>query len=139
MSAHGRLFITDRSSKRQFLVDTGSDLCVYPRRLVPRRKERVNYNLCAANGTTIHTYGWLPLSLNLGLRRDFTWRFFVADVTHPIIGVDFLSHFGLLVDCRNNRLLDGVTSLSVPAQAASALVPSVKTVTGGTPIDSIRT
>jgi hypothetical protein len=29
------------------------------------------------------------------------------------------------------------TSLSVPAQAASALVPSVKTVTGGTPIDSI--
>jgi hypothetical protein len=33
----------------------------------------------------------------------------VADVTHPLIGVDFLSHFGLLVDCRNNRLLDEVT------------------------------
>jgi hypothetical protein len=61
----------------------------------------------------------------------------VADVTHPIIGVDFLSNFGLLVDCRNKRLLDGVMSLSVPAQAASALVPSVKTVTGDTPIDSI--
>jgi hypothetical protein len=106
----GRLFITDRSSKRQFLVDTGPDLCVYPRRLVPRCKERANYDLCAANGTTIHTYGWLPLSLNLGLRRSFTWRFIVADVTHPIIGVDFLSHFGLLVDCRNNRLLDGITS-----------------------------
>jgi hypothetical protein len=27
----------------------------------------------------------------------------VADVTLPLIGVDFLSHFGLLVDCRNNR------------------------------------
>jgi hypothetical protein len=61
----------------------------------------------------------------------------VANVTHPNTGVEFLSHFGLLVDCRNNRLLDGVTSLSVPAQAASSLVPSVKTVTGGTPIDSI--
>jgi hypothetical protein len=91
----GRLFIKDQSSKRQFLVDTGSDLCVYPRRLVPRHKERANYDLYAANGTTIHTYGWLRLSLNLGLRRDFTWRFVVADVTHPIIGVDFLSHFGL--------------------------------------------
>jgi hypothetical protein len=79
----GRLFITDRITKRQFLVDTGSDLCVYPRRLIPRRRERVNYDLCAANGITIHTYGWLPLSLNLGLRRDFTWRFVVADVTHP--------------------------------------------------------
>jgi hypothetical protein len=136
-SMTGRLFITDKSCKLQFLVDTGSDLCVYPRRLVPRRKERANCDLCAANGTTIHTYGWLPLSLNSSLRRDFTWRFVVADAIHPIIGVDFISHFGLLVDCRNNRLLDGVTSLSVPAQASSALVPSVKTVTGGTPIDSI--
>jgi hypothetical protein len=26
----GRLFVTDKSSKHQFLVDTGSDLCVYP-------------------------------------------------------------------------------------------------------------
>jgi hypothetical protein len=103
-STTGRLFITDRLSKRQFLVDTGSDLCVYPRRLIPRRKERANYDLCAANGTTIHTYGWLPLSLNLGLRREFTWRFVVADVTHPIIGVHFLSHFGLLVDCRTGSL-----------------------------------
>jgi hypothetical protein len=133
----GRVFIKDRSSKRQILADTGSDLCVYPRRLVPRREGRANYDLCAANGTNIYTYGWLPLSLNLGLRRSFTWRFVVADITHPIIGVDFLSHFGLLVDCRNNRLLNGITSLSVPAQAASALVPSVKTDTGGTPIDSI--
>jgi hypothetical protein len=99
--------------------------------------ERVDYDLCAANGSTIHTYGWLPLSLNLGLRRDFTWRFVVANVTHPIIGVDFLSHFGLLVDCRNNRLLDGVTTLSAPAQAASSRVPSVKTITGGTPADSL--
>jgi hypothetical protein len=79
----------------------------------------------------------MPLSLNLGLRRDFTWRFVVANVTRPIIGVDFLSHFGLLVDCRNNRLLDGVTSLSVLAQAPNALIPSVKTILSGTPIDSL--
>jgi hypothetical protein len=96
---NGRLFITDRTSKRRFLVDTGSDLCVYPRKLIPQPRERVNYDLCAANGSTIHTYGWLSLSLNLGLRRDFTWRFVVTDVTQPLIGVDFLSHFGLLVDC----------------------------------------
>jgi hypothetical protein len=109
----------------------------YPRRLIPRRKERVNYNLCADNGTTIPTYGWLSLSLNLGLRRDFTRRFVVADVTHPFIGVDFSSHFRLLVGCRNNRLLDGVISLSVPAQTASSLIPSVKPITGGTPVDSL--
>jgi hypothetical protein len=61
----------------------------------------------------------------------------VANVTHPIIGVDFLSHSGLLVDCRNNRLLDGVTSLSAPAQAANSRVPSVKTITDGSPVDSL--
>jgi hypothetical protein len=44
----------------------------------------------------------------------------VVDVTHPFIGVDFLSHFGLLKDCKNNRLLDEVTSLSVPALATSS-------------------
>jgi hypothetical protein len=38
------------------------------------------------------------LSLNFGLRRDFTWRFVVADVTRPIIDVEFFSYFGLLVD-----------------------------------------
>jgi hypothetical protein len=136
-TTRGRPFITVRSSKRQFLVDTGSDLCVYPRRLIPRRRERTNYDLYAANGTTIHTYGWLPLSRKFGLRRDFTWRFVVADVTHPIIGVGFLSHFGLLVDCRNNRLLDGVTSLSAPAQADNARIPSVKTISDGTPVGSL--
>jgi hypothetical protein len=63
------------------LIDTGSDLCVYARRLIPQHRELVHYDLCAANGTTIHSYGWLPLSLNFGLSRDFRWRFVVADVT----------------------------------------------------------
>jgi hypothetical protein len=60
-----------------------------------------------------------------------------ADVKHPIIGVDFLSNFSLLVDCRNNLILDRVMSLSVPNQAANSPIPSVKTITGSTPIDSL--
>jgi hypothetical protein len=58
----------------------------------------------------------------------------VADVTHPLIGVDFLSHFGLLVDCKHNGLLDKITS-SVPAQDASFLIPSIETISGSTPGD----
>jgi hypothetical protein len=135
-TATGRLFITDKSTKQRFQIDTGSNLCVYPRKLIPQRRERVNYNLCAANGTTIRTYGWLPLSLNLGLRLDFTWRFVVAYVPQPLIGADYLSHFGLLVDCKNNRLLDSVTSLSAHAQAASSRTPSVKVISGGSSVDT---
>jgi hypothetical protein len=130
-----RLFVTDRSSKQQFLINTGSDLCMFPRKLITQRKESVNYDIRAANGTTVPTYGWLSLSLNLGLSHDFLWRFVVADVMHPLIGADFLSHFGLLVDCRNNRLLEKATSLSAPLQAAGSLVPSVKVNSGGTSVD----
>jgi hypothetical protein len=54
----------------------------------------------------------------------------VADIKH-LIGVDLLSHFGLLVGRKHNRLLNEVTSLSEPAQAASSLTRS-KTVRGGT-------
>ena len=132
-STSSRLFITDRVSNVRFLVDTGSDLCVVPRRLVSARKERTSYDLFAANGSSIPTYGWQTLTLKLGLRRDFTWRFVVADVQRPIIGVDLLANFNLLVDCRNNRILDGVTSLSTPAQTASTRFPSVKTVGSSTP------
>ena len=66
--------------------------------------------------------------MNLGLRRDFTWRFVIADVDLPIIGLDLLSHYGLLVDCRNNRLLDGVASLSTPGLIAPLSVLSVKVI-----------
>ena len=50
-----------------------------------------------------------PRSLNLGLRRNSTWLLVVADVQLHVIGVDLLSDYGILVDCRNNSLLDGVT------------------------------
>jgi hypothetical protein len=54
----GHLFITDRITKQQYLIDTGSDLCAFPRKLLPGCKERTDYDLYTANRTTIHTYGW---------------------------------------------------------------------------------
>jgi hypothetical protein len=131
----GRLFITVRASNLRFLVDTGSELCVFHRKLVSGSKERASYDLFLANGTPIPPYGWRTLTLNLGIRRDFNWRFVGADVQIPIIGVDFLANFNLLFDCRNNRIKDGITSLSAPAQKASTRFPSVKTIRSTTPVD----
>jgi hypothetical protein len=110
---------------------------VFPRKILPGRKERVNYDIFAAKGTTIPTYGWNSLSLNLGLRRDFTGRFVVADVQIPIIGADLLAHFGLLVDCRNSRLLHGTTSLSALGNAAPTSIPSVKTIGSRAPLNDL--
>ncbi|XP_013163407.1 PREDICTED: uncharacterized protein LOC106114667, partial [Papilio xuthus] len=114
-SSTGRLFVTDRKSKTQFLVDTGSDLCVFPRSLLRERRARTTYQLSAANGSCIHTYGYVHLQLDFCLRRTFKWRFVVADVTKPIIGVDFLNHYNLIVDCRNKRIIDNTTSVTACA------------------------
>lgn len=133
----GRLFITDRNTNTQFLVDTGSDLCVYPRSALRDRRAETNFQLTAANGSTINTYGFIELNLNLGLRRNFVWRFIVADVTKPIIGVDFLSFYNLAVDCRNQRLLDSTTTLSTVACLAKTNVFSVKVATGDTRFHAI--
>ncbi|CAK1583786.1 unnamed protein product [Parnassius mnemosyne] len=114
------------------MVDTGSDLCVFPRSALHQRRAKTDYQLCAANGTPINTYGYVELNLNLGLRRDFVWRFTVADVTKAIIGVDFLSHFNLIVDVRNKLLIDATTKLSAVASISSSdsHILSVKVVTG---------
>lgn len=116
----------------RFLVDTGSDLCVFPRSAVKAPCNKSKYELVAANNSIINTYGPVQLHLDLGLRRDFNWSFLVADVTRPIIGVDFLSYYNLLVDCRNFRLVDAITSLSIAGINfnASESIASIKAVVG---------
>ena len=90
-----------------------------------------------ANSSKIATYGTRSLTLNLGLRRSFPWRFTLADVNHAIIGADFLRHFNLLVDLRNRSLVDAVTHLHIngitsplpalsPVYAALPLTPFTK-------------
>lgn len=132
LASTGRLFISDRRTNTRFLVDTGSDLCVFPLSALRERRAKTNFQLCAANGTNIDTYGYIELNLNLGLRRDFVWRFTIADVTKPIIGVDFLSFYNIIVDVRNGKLIDNTTTLSCKAIVAKTDVYSVKVSTGDT-------
>lgn len=108
-----RLFIFDKSSNYHFLIDTGSDLSIIP----PSIKDKTtnsNYpiNLYAANGSIIKTYGQKIITISLGLRRSFEWSFIIADVVKPIIGADFLTHFSLLVDLKNRKLIDAITKLN---------------------------
>ena len=127
-----RIYVTDRRSKLQFLIDTSADLCVFLRSRMQGPRMKSAYELYAANDFFIATYGTLGLNLNLGLRRDLFWRFVVADVSKPIVGVDFLDCYNLLVDVRNRRLLDGTTHLARLGQTVEddCDIPCVKTVTG---------
>nr|XP_029732873.1 uncharacterized protein LOC115268838 [Aedes albopictus] len=73
-------------------------------------------NLYAANGSRIATYGTEIYKPTFDLRRCFPWRFIIADVTSPILGADFLKHYGLLVDLQGECLIDKMTSIKAHGQ-----------------------
>nr|VZH92197.1 unnamed protein product [Spirometra erinaceieuropaei] len=113
-SGSGRTFyVCDTATRRRFLVDTGAQISVVPPTAADRRFPSPGLHLQAANCSPIPTFGSLSLTLNIGLRRSFTWIFVIADVPHAILGSDFLAEFDLLVDCRRARLLDRKTGLFV--------------------------
>lgn len=125
-----RLVINDSITNLHFLIDSGSDISVLPSSL----KDRLNnnnsnsvFNLVAANGTTIKVYGKKQLKVSLGLRRVFTWLFTIADVSQPIIGSDFLSHYNLLVNLKGHSLVDGMTFLRSQGKVVIDPTPTVTT------------
>ncbi|XP_071642020.1 uncharacterized protein [Temnothorax longispinosus] len=122
-----RLFLTDRKTKIRYLIDTRSDVSVYPHnRSNGSRKEKCE--LYAANGSTIATYGSASLQPDFGLRREFPWRFIIADVTIPIIGSDFLAYYHLLPDVRKGCLVDGQIGLCAKGRTREQPAISVKAI-----------
>lgn len=107
-----KLLVKEKTTNQPFLVDSGADLSVMPPRDISKLREDDSIvPLYAANGTKIKVFGLKRIATDLGLRRDLSWNFIVADVTQPIIGYDFLAHFDLLVDCKRKRLIDNTTKL----------------------------
>ena len=79
----------------------------------------------AVNKSPIPTFGERSLTLDLGLRRTFRWIFVIASLHTPIIGVDFLREFGLVVDVKHRKLLDSTTKLAVNGIHASLHTQSI--------------
>lgn len=91
-------------------MDTGAEISVVPRSSNDNSQASL-VKLAAANNTHINTYGQKQLTVDLGLQKNFTWIFTIADVTHPILGADFLKHFGMLVDVRDRALVRNESKL----------------------------
>ncbi|GBN11248.1 Transposon Tf2-8 polyprotein [Araneus ventricosus] len=125
-----RLYVQDRITKTQFLVDTGSDVSCYPKSYLSEVLKLQGTTLFAANGSHIKTFGSKLLSLDLGLQRKLQWPFVIADITKPIIGADFLQQFGLLVDLKKRCLLDPITNFKCMGRAGFSEIPNVKTISG---------
>ena len=66
-----------------------------------------------ANGSPIQTFGKRDAVVCFGGQR-FKWDFVVAKVSTPLLGADFLCTNGLLMDVRNQRLINSETVNSLP-------------------------
>ena len=114
----GSISVTDILSGRSFLVDTVAEESVFPASNIDGKMTR-GLNLMASNGSTIATYGKRPISLKLKTTL-FTQKFWIADVTQPILGADFFTSHRLAIGLSNKRLvsLDGGTIVNArPTQS----------------------
>lgn len=122
---HNRLLrVRDFTSGLQFLVDTGAMMSLFP----PTKHEKQStptFDLLAANETPIATYGQRYGVLDLGLGRKFEWIFRVAEVRQPILGWDFLQHFGLSIDSVRGALVDPSTEQQVLGVPCTELTPGL--------------
>lgn len=104
--------LNDRNTGRLYLIDSGAARSVIPPTTADRRNKS-EICLYTASGAPIATYGTRLLSIDFGLRRIFTWKFIIADVTTPIVGADFLQNFHLILDVKRRKLIDGITNFDV--------------------------
>lgn len=115
--------LEDAISRRSLLVDTGASRSIFPptNNRKPAPKD-VGFRLIAANGSNIDTYGWkdIPIKFN---NKTYSWRFLIADVKIPLLGADFLSHYDLLVDVRQRRLIDTATFQATKLTASATPTP----------------
>lgn len=135
-----RLIVSDQKSHLKFLIDSGACISVLPKYVIRNKKGidfNCNFRLYAANGSVIKTYGTKTLTLDLKLRRPFTWTFVVCDVNQPILGVDFLNHHKLVVDINGRCLLDKVTDLTVRGTIVNHFVSAISTLRNDHPIYNI--
>ena len=93
ITGNGLHFIKDPLTNINFLIDTGSAVSIVTPDSLSFYKIKPNNALPsalrAANGSQISTYGSVDLTVSLGLDRKFTFSFTIADITTPIIGMDF--------------------------------------------------
>ena len=94
-----------RNANTRFLVDTGSEVSVIPPSPADRRRSPDPRILTAVNHTSICTYGLWPFHMHIHMHL-WPMAFVIADVQKPILGADFLQHYGLMVDMHTHKFID---------------------------------
>ena len=111
------------AAKENFIIDTGASLSIIPPSIINNKMyvKPTAVSLSSANGQPIKCIGEATILFSIPqLRREYSWTFVVAETTYPLIGIDFLTNFNLLVDCQKRKLVDQTTSQSSNIQLITA-------------------
>ena len=103
------------TAKFPMIIDTGASVSIVPRSFVNGVTiHPTGVSLSTANGQPIKVHGEAHLDISLpDLRRQFPWIFIIADVSNPILGLDFLSFYGIIINCKKQQLSDPLTNLVI--------------------------
>jgi len=112
------------------MIDSGAERSILPVTVVPSAVIFPDdTKLVSVTGSPIHTYGHCVAAIGVkALRRDFNLTFIVAK-TKPILGADFLTHYGLYLDMRNRRLIDPLTMVAASLSVAGSTEVGIRVAT----------
>ena len=129
------------ATKLKLIIDTGASISILPTKYaVGLSLQPTAVTLTSASGETIPCHGESSVDIQIrSLRRTFTWTFVIADTTHPLLGMDFLAHHDLLVNCKNSELIDKTTKTSITAKHPTSEVVQVIINDKGTLPDEVGT
>ena len=99
----GLYFVKDPETHLKFLIDTGNKRSFLPCWRSDGHPTTTGY-LKAANGSHVPVYECVDLELSLNMNRIFAWKFCKARVQFPILGMDFLKHYGVIINTSNGTL-----------------------------------
>ena len=74
--------------------------------------------LTAANGTPIKSFGTQRKRIKIG-DKSYSFIFLIAQVARPILGIDFLKHFGMTIDLHRGHLLHSGVSTRISLATSS--------------------
>ena len=105
------LCLKDLNTKEFFIIDTGSDYSIVKSNSFEIKNLPCDQYLIAANASKISTHGERIMKIKLSKNCFVKWKFVSAEVSHNIIGADFLEDNNLL---RKLILVDANTQEKFP-------------------------
>ena len=99
-------------------MDTGSQVSLWPATSSTSRLQQSRLRLTAANGTPIKSFGQQLRKIKIG-GRFYSLVFLIAQVSRPILGLDLLQHFKMMIDLDKRRLIHSGVSTRLSSAASS--------------------